>query len=515
MLAFVLLCLAPAVARAGTYEVWSCAGPDGRPLPADGWSAEGSAAFSSADNGCASRSGLYAALNGAHDHPVGAHRSWHFTAPPETKIASYRIWRAATADTSVPNETPVYVFYRGRFIYDGPYVREQCPAYGCHELGTPSAPLGTANLVTESNLTDVRDLWLSASCGGAGGSFCRKENGSAPDAVSVRVYRAAIVLQDDTDPVFTSPPAGSLTAGGALAGAHGVSFAATDTGSGLYEAIIEVDGRAAAVQPLGCSVPFTATVPCKKAASGTVTLDTASLPDGEHSVRVLVRDATRANAAVLGPFTITTSNSPTSCGSAPSAAVTVSTRRRTIPYRGRMIVRGQVPGAGAGVPVRLISRVARANAPNRLTRTPLTTDARGRFRYRVPPGPSRTLYFGVRGANDPVYQCSAGLVVSVRARVTLSATRSVRAGRSVRLRGRLRGGYVPAGGKLVELQAFDGGAWRSVRTVRTNAHGAFRYSYRFSRGAARKRYPFRAVVRRDEGYPWARGTSRRVNVRVR
>jgi hypothetical protein len=329
------------------------------------------------------------------------------------------------------------------------------------------------------------------------------------------MYRAAIVLQDDTDPVFTSLPSGSLTAGGTLAGPHSVSFAATDTGSGLHEAVIEVDGRAVAVQRLGCSMPFTATVPCKKAASGTVTLDTASLPDGAHSVRVLVWDATRSNSAVLGPFAITTANSPTTCGPAPSAAVTLATRRRTISYGGRMVVRGQVPGAAEGTPVRVISRVARANAPNRLTRSPITTDANGRFSYRVPRGPSRTLYFGVRGANDPTYQCSAGLVVSVRARVTLSATRSVRAGRSVRLRGRLRGGYVPAGGKLVELQAFDGGAWRSVRTVRTNSRGAFRYAYRFSRGAARKRYPFRAVVRRDEGYPWARGTSRRVSVRVR
>ena len=305
--------------------------------------------------------------------------------------------------------------------------------------------------------------------------------------------------------------------GGTLAGAHGVSFAATDTGSGLLEAIIEVDGRAAAVQPLGCSFPFTATVPCKKAASGTVTLDTAVAAGRRaYGPRRCCGTRRASNAASFGPFTITTSNSPTTCGPAPSGAVTISTRRRTISYGGRMIVRGQVAGAGAGSAVRVISRVARANAPNRLGRSAVMTDANGRFSYRVPPGPSRTLYFGIRGANDPAYQCSAGLPVSVRARVTLSATRSVRAGRSVRLRGRLRGGYVPAGGKLVELQAFDGGAWRSVRTVRTKrARGVPLLVSLLTWGGAQA-LPVpgrrRAATRATRGRAAA---SRRVSVRVR
>ena len=99
------------------------------------------------------------------------------------------------------------------------------------------------------------------------------------------MYRAAIVLQDDTDPAFSAPPAGSLFAGGTLAGTHGVSFSATDTGSGVQQATLEVDGTAVATQTLGCAPPYTAIVPCKLSASGTVTLDTATLTDGPHAVR--------------------------------------------------------------------------------------------------------------------------------------------------------------------------------------------------------------------------------------
>lgn len=516
MLAVVLLCLAPGVARAGTYEVWTCAGPGWEPIPADGWTAEGGASFSNPVNACASGGGLYAGLNGDRDHPVGTSLSWHFKAPANTKIASYQIWRTADVDTNLPNETPLYTMTRQANVYDAAHVVEQCRADECGSLGTNADRANRANLVGDANLADVRDVWLNASCGGAGGSTCQAAAGSEPDTSNFRMYRGAFVLQDDSDPVFTSPPAGSLTAPGTLAGVYGVSFSATDAGGGLYEAVIEVDGNDEAAQSLGCSVPFTATVPCKLTASGTVSLDTAGLADGQHSVRVLLRDATRSNAAAFGPFTITTSNAPTSCAATVSPALKVTTKGRTIANGARMNVHGTLAGARAGTQVWVLSRVARAGAPTRVIRTPVTTDARGRFTYRVPAGPSRTLHFGIRGTGDPQYQCSGALAIRVRARAVLTARPAVvRAGRSLRLTGRLRGGYVPSRGKLVELQAFDDGRWRSVRTVRTNARGAFRYTYRFSRGAARKRYPFRAVVRAESGYPFALGTSSRVNVRVR
>ena len=55
----------------------------------------------------------------------------------------------------------------------------------------------------------------------------------------------------------------------------------------------------------------------------------------------------------------------------------------------------------------------------------------------------------------------------------------------------------PSGGKLVELQAFERGHWRSVRTVRTNAKGAFSYRYRFSFRASGTTFPVRVRVRAD------------------
>src|SRR3954471_10693083 len=132
MLAIGLVLLFCGTARAGTYEVWSCADANGKPVPADGWALEGGALYAGASNGCASGAGLHAGLDGASPYPVGASVAWHFAVPPSVSITSYRIWRAATADTNALGATPVYVLYRGRRAYTGAYVREQCPATDCH-----------------------------------------------------------------------------------------------------------------------------------------------------------------------------------------------------------------------------------------------------------------------------------------------------------------------------------------------------------------------------------------------
>ena len=513
LLAVLLALLLPAVAHAGTYDVWSCADANGTPVAADGWAAEGGAQFSSAVNACAQRGGLYAGLNGEFDHPAGTTRSWHFTAPADTTIAGYRIWREALVGPNNTNETPIYTLNKGKNIYDGPYVVEQCPAYGCHELGSTSEPLDGTNIVTEANLTDIRDLWLNASCGGAGGSFCRAAAGIEPDTASFRMYRAQITLQDNSDPVFTSAPSGSLNSGAVLTGTHGLSFSAGDTGGGILRYEIEVDGKTVAQQVI-CSQPYTTVVPCKPAASGSLSFDTASLTDGPHSARVLVVDATGSNVAAYGPFTITTANTPTSCSANPGGpAVAFDRKHTTIAYGGKLNVSGQAP---PGAQVRVFTRVARAGSAEILGRTPVVADAAGKFTYRVPAGPSRSLRFAFRAGTEPSFTCSKALTVAVRARSTLKASpRTIRSGQRVRFTGKLRGGYVPRGGKLVELQAYERGRWRSITTLRTNSKGAFSYRYRFSFRAAGTTFPVRVRIRHDDSYPFALGVSSRVRVRVR
>jgi hypothetical protein len=81
--------------------------------------------------------------------------------------------------------------------------------------------------------------------------------------------------------------------------------------------------------------------------------------------------------------------------------------------------------------------------------------------------------------------------------------------------GALRGGYVPEGGKLVDLLAYYRGQWRTFATTRTVAAGRWSYRYRFGATRGLVRYRFRARLRREAAYPFELGYSPVVRVTVR
>jgi hypothetical protein len=137
----------------------------------------------------------------------------------------------------------------------------------------------------------------------------------------------------------------------------------------------------------------------------------------------------------------------------------------------------------------------------------------GIYRLRLPAGPTRRLRIEAWEPGAGSLAC-AGARVRTRAGVTLKASRHVRPGGTVRFRGRLKGRPVPARGKLVELQAFDGGRWRTFAQPRSRHDGRYRTKYRLRRTFGPRTFRFRARVRRESDYPYELGFSRRVKVRV-
>ena len=518
----------PAPARAGTYAVWSCTGPDGSGSPTDAWRHQGGARFSSPADACATGGGLYTGLNGDFAHPTNTTMmTWVFTAPENTSIAAYRIWRSAQVTPSSLNASPVYWFAWPQNSYDGANVKEQCPATNCGGLGDPSRPRSPANLIGAAGMSGVTSLYLNASCGGEPGFNCNPEE-SPPgrDTSNVRIHASEITLRDDLDPELSGPSGTLVEPGRVLAGAHGVSVAAGDEGSGLYDILLEVDGQQVASAAISansgrCVKPFRVVVPCKLAASATATLDTATLPDGAHALRVIVRDAAE-NQAVYGPVQITTANATNRCGAAGGAvsARFPGRKRRSlrIGFGQRRRIRGRVLDA-AGVPVggasvTPLAVVRRRGEGMRVDGPAVVARPDGTFRYRTAKGPSRALRFGWRPAPTATeLTCSRKLRLGVRASARLRALdTTVAPGQRVRLRGKLRGGYVPRRGKVVDLQARDGGRWRTFATARARRRG-FSASYRFS-ASARGTYPMRARVRPDGAYPFALGYSRVIRIRV-
>ena len=146
----------------------------------------------------------------------------------------------------------------------------------------------------------------------------------------------------------------------------------------------------------------------------------------------------------------------------------------------------------------------------------LRTSRTGRFSYLVPKGPSRIVRFRYPGAAK-IRSQTRDVRVRVRGSSTIGVDRKrVVNGEPVTFAGRLRGGFVPAGGKLAELQFFDRGKWRTFRTLRAApSDGRWSYTYRFDGTRGTRTYRFRLRIPRENGYPFSTGRSRRVAVTVR
>jgi hypothetical protein len=507
-----LLACAPAAADE-TYTVYYCQGPSGQAASVEGLTAVSPKAPLA--NGCPA-GGLVA---GPPAQAFGQLEGMgiYYRVPQNTRLVSYTLYRTVALNNyfnwTLLEDTNTQIGAR----------REICFTIGsppCSNLG--DGQVSSASAVGHDG-TDTPGLALWVDCNPAPCSG----DGARP---RVALHRLVAVLADRSAPVFTSAPSGDLLdTSRPLSGVRSLSYSAADAGGGLYEAMLEVDGNTVLTQLVDdngglCRPPFLAPVPCRTAFSGKLAFDTSALSDGSHSLRLIVTDVTEANRVAFGPVQVTTSNVTARCDPALSAQttpVTAGFRGRKRPFitrrggRGVQVV-GRVTGVGSGAPVLLLSREQRTGArggPVGQT----TTAADGLFTLLVPPGPSRTLRAAYRTARDSsVVACSRALRLRVPARVTLHLRPStVRAGRSVRIFGRLRGGHVPRRGKLVALQAFERGRWQTFTTVRTNRHGSFSKRRGFSFTAAGRTFRLRVQVRPEASYPFALGYSRAVRVHVR
>jgi hypothetical protein len=505
------LLVAPAAARAqDTYTVHYCQDPADRAGSTEGLSAvSGAAGLNQACPAPGLSSGpptsAFALLQGF---------GIRYQVPPDTQLASFVLYR-----TVVLSPQWNWTLFRDADALTEANALDHCwTLAGCSGRGDGRVSAASRVAANAQDSTGIR-LHID----------CNPGNCPAGSATRVTLHRLDAELSDRLDPVLVGEPSGDLLeTGRAVAGTRSIAFSATDRGGGVYRATIEVDGAPAVTQVVDdnggdCREPFTTPVPCRLSASGTIALDTASLPDGVHSVRLLVTDATGTNAVAYGPVRITTRNQAPGCDPTVTRAVTpVSLRFRGV--RGSKLTRrrgrgarvaGMVAGAGAGTLVYLVGREIRSGARDFVVARAFTA-ADGSFRIRVPGGPSRRLRAGVRARpTDPLLACSRALQLRTPARVTLRVLpRSVPAGSSVRLSGRVLGGRIPRRGKGVELQAFERGRWRTFESVRSGRRGRYVARYRFSSGSAGRSFRLRARVRPEAAYSFALGHSRPVRVRV-
>jgi hypothetical protein len=165
------------------------------------------------------------------------------------------------------------------------------------------------------------------------------------------------------------------------------------------------------------------------------------------------------------------------------------------------------------VEVQAWTQVRDGSTPPRLIAT-VKTSRTGRFSFLVRRGPSRTIRIRYGGTTE-IRSATRILNLNVRSKTSIRVNRHhVVNGDTVRFHGRIRTGRIPASGKLVELQVWVRGRWRTFATTRAGRRGGWSYRYRFDGTSGHQIYRFRARVPVETGYPFATGRSRSVRVAV-
>jgi hypothetical protein len=441
-------------------------------------------------------------------------------------------------------------------------------------VGEPESPLSPTNFLSVPATNVGEHIYVNASCGGLATYKCPSGKGDANGyAAVVYLYAADLTLEQNSQPTVENVT-GELATAGTLSGTADLSFAASDPGSGVYQAMFDVDGAPAGHTLIdenggrcrdvgGTSdglAAFLYLQPCASSVSADVPFDTTALSDGTHHLVVAVTDAA-GNSTVVLDRKIDVLNHPAQLlpgagqgasgaagqaapgagqaiatlgpanGTPASAAASLtahwsSSAHTALSARfgsahtvsGRLLAPGGTPIAGAQVQAQFLPACLGAHP---LTLTAARTGANGAFALRLPaslPSGRLTLAYSAHsGQASP--DVTAALALTVPASLSLRVTpRSSHAGGTIRFSGNLHGAPLPHGGKQLVLEARVAGpghsSWRQFRVLTTAAHGAFRASYRF-RLPGPVTYQFRAVSPHEADFPYATGASNLVSVRER
>ena len=149
-----------------------------------------------------------------------------------------------------------------------------------------------------------------------------------------------------------------------------------------------------------------------------------------------------------------------------------------------------------------------------------TTAANGTWSSRIGPGPSRLIRAYYPGPGEFQAAQSAPVTLRVPARIRLLRMTPTRVawGGTVRITGRLEGGYIPPGGALVRLRIGEGSAAATygVREHVGGHHGVFTTTYTFGAGeaAVHRSFWFELATLPMGDYPYAPADSNRRSARV-
>jgi hypothetical protein len=339
----------------------------------------------------------------------------------------------------------------------------------------------------------------------------------------IRAEGMDTTLEDTSAPTATIT-GGALAGDGPISGSASLQFTAADSGSGVREAQLLLDGSVIATHSYANQCVYTNFTPCPSSQADTMTIDTRALANGQHQLALRVV-STAGNVQAVDSHALLVSNEGPSVLIPPCAAsggmqttITVNARHHVVVsnYGEQAMLSGRLRGAagkpivGASVEV-LTERVGGNGSFSPLN--DVTTRSNGRFTARLPVGVSQLICLRYQLTPGGRYAAAVIVAQQVRAALDLSIyPHTVEPNGTIFLSGHVLGGFIPAIGKVVELQVYYRGSWRVFRTPQTDPRGHFESFYGFLGGQGR--FAFRACVRAESEYPYIFGCSRPVSVRA-
>jgi hypothetical protein len=363
----------------------------------------------------------------------------------------------------------------------------------------------------------------------------------------LQLFGSRVTIEDDLPPDITAVQAGQgLLAPGVRSGAEPITFSASDN-SGIRRAeIVDVtdaanpavvaseDYNTGPSTNAGTRCDYTRSRPCPDVKNETIAAPTPIA--GHRTLLLRVTDA-GGEAVVSAPFAVYARGPLNGANGGDGSrlvagfpakvfrgkgkrrhAVFVLRSSHTVSYGKGATIRGTLKGADgqpvSGGDVRILVRENRLGAQY-VDRGGVTTGADARFVFPVPAGSSRLLRVAYRAyLGDDAYATRSTSTLNTRARISVRGPRHVRRHGVAKFSGRLVGRPFPPRGITVDLQIFQPGVgWRVFGNARTRKSGAFTVRYHFQR-ASQGRFTFRIRLRPNDAYPYSRGVSRRVRVRV-
>lgn len=221
--------------------------------------------------------------------PPGDYAGWRFDAPPDTVVT--------TATVS--------------WLGLGDYATASWGASAARlEMSTSTSPVVHYQYFNMTDTVSGPDAsWVRIYHVCVGTASCRSTVDSPPYYPHIFIRRTTVALVDRLAPIVQSA-GGSVATDSVWTGSKSLAFSASDRGAGIYRVLMDVDGRIATTAPATSddrcidrtgARDFAYPVPYPTQASGTVTINVADLPGGNHTVTVYLEDAAGNRAVLLPP----------------------------------------------------------------------------------------------------------------------------------------------------------------------------------------------------------------------